>query len=602
MPEEKFNKSEYVRPTLDLLNDGPDGIEINGEEVERCTRAILRVFEKHNLPCNIFNIAVGPSITRYDVKPDDNQNIRQALRYSDELAVELCSYNVLLYINYPKGCISVEVPNGKKTQVGIRSLISSPEFATGKPASLKFVLGKDVDGNAICPDIATMPHLLVAGTTGTGKSMCLNSLLISLLYGHGPEELRLILIDTKQVEYTQFRGLPHLLTDIICDVDSCIKALNWAIREMEHRYTLFKQMTESGKITYNIESYNNNLPRTEQKLPYIVIVIDELGDLMLQEKREIENRIVRLVQKSRACGIHLVVATQRPSVDVITGVIKCNIPTRIAFKLNSRVDSVNVLDCEGAERLLGRGDLYFRTCEAPEPRRIQGCCINSCEVQSVTDFIRANNPAGGDSELTEYIKTTEIFSVTGHGKIDDIFLQALKLCIDAKQASVSFIQRRLPVGYIKASKIIDWMENMNYITPSEGAKPRTVLLSAQEFENIYGGVHVDDDPVAEAIENILRGRSALFAKTDDSVDAEQCSDKGEIDELYLKALKYCILTKAASVSMLQRSFPIGYIKACKIIDWMEAMNYVAPQDGAKPRKVLLTLEEFIKIYGDIGEE
>ncbi len=344
-----------------------------------------------------------------------------------------------------------------------------------------------------------MPHLLVAGTTGSGKSICLSSMIISLLYKYGPEELRFILVDPKQVEFIPYDKLPHLMiNEIIFDVDKTIKALNWAIKEMERRYQLFKEMTANGVATKNLTEYNAHLPEGEEKLPKIVIILDEFGDLMMQAKKEVEMRIVRLVQKSRACGIHLILATQRPSVDCITGLIKSNLPTRIGFKVNSFQDSGTIFDIGGAEKLLGAGDMYYRRPDRPELLRVQGCFIDSAEVQRVTDFVKENNETFFDQTVSEFINTVEApeenpaVGDDGMGdsetKIDDTFIKALKYCVTSNQASVSMIQRRFPVGYIKACKIIDWMENMNYITQSEGSKPRKVLLSREEFTNTYGDV------------------------------------------------------------------------------------------------------------------
>lgn len=348
-----------------------------------------------------------------------------------------------------------------------------------------------------------MPHLLVAGTTGSGKSICLSSLLISLLYKYGPEELRLILVDPKQVEFISYDRLPHLMiNEIIYDVDKAIKALNWAIKEMERRYSLFKEMTEQGRATKNLDEYNAHIDAGEEKLPKIVIILDEFGDLMLQAKKDIEGRIIKLVQKARACGIHLILATQRPSVDCITGLIKSNLPTRIGFKVNSFDDARTIFDIGGAEKLLGKGDLYFRSAESPDLARIQGCFVDTHEVQKVTDFVKAHNETYFDQSVSDFINTVEVEETqnslgsedgAGDGgdiKIDDTYIKALHYCVTSNQASVSMIQRRFPVGYIKACKIIDWMENMNYVTQSEGSKPRKVLLSKEEFINTYG--EIDD--------------------------------------------------------------------------------------------------------------
>lgn len=492
---------KYVRPSLDLLDDYPENSNVNTGEIEENKRIIVDTLNSFKIGCEIADVVVGPAITRYDVIIEDKMNIKRSLNYKDAIAMELKKDNINAYLNFAKGALSIEIPNNNRAIIGLKTMLASPKFFNSKPNSITFGLGKNVEGEVVCPDITKMPHLLVAGTTGSGKSICLSTLLISLLYKYGPEDLRLILVDPKQVEFISYDKLPHLMiNEIIYDVDKAIKALNWAIKEMERRYTLFKEMTENGVATKNLEEYNAHLSEGEEKLPKVVIILDEFGDLMLQAKKDIESRIIKLVQKARACGIHLILATQRPSVDCITGLIKSNLPTRIGFKVNSFADSSTIFDVGGAEKLLGKGDMYFRSAEKPELTRIQGCFVDSHEVQKVTDFVKANNETYFDQDVSDFInKVEETESSAGMGagdmsedggdaKIDDTYIKALKFCVTSNMASVSSIQRRFPVGYIKACKIIDWMENMNYVTPSEGSKPRKVLLSKDEFINIYGDV------------------------------------------------------------------------------------------------------------------
>lgn len=492
---------KYVRPSLDLLDDYPENNNVNTGEIEDNKRIIVDTLGSFKIACSISDVVVGPAITRYDVIIEDKLNIKRSLNYKDAIAMDLKKDNINAYLNFTKGALSIEVPNNNRAIVGLKSMLASPKFFNCKPNSLTFGLGKNVEGEVVCPDITKMPHLLVAGTTGSGKSICLSTLLISLLYKYGPEDLRLILVDPKQVEFISYDKLPHLMiNEIIYDVDKAIKALNWANKEMERRYTLFKEMTENGIATKNLDEYNSHLPEGEEKLPKVVIVLDEFGDLMLAAKKDIESRIIKLVQKARACGIHLILATQRPSVDCITGLIKSNLPTRIGFKVNSFADSSTIFDVGGAEKLLGRGDMYFRSTENPELTRIQGCFVDTHEVQKVTDFIKANNETYFDQDVSDFINKVEESEPVGSmgggdgveeggdTKIDDTFIKALKFCVSSNMASVSGIQRRFPVGYIKACKIIDWMENMNYITPSEGSKPRKVLMTKDEFINTYGDV------------------------------------------------------------------------------------------------------------------
>ena len=490
---------KYVRPSLDLLDDYPENTNVNTAEIEESKQIICDTLADYRIDSRISNVVVGPAITRYDVVIEDRTNIKNALKYREAIAMALMKENVNAYLNYSKGAISIEVPNSSRCVVGLKSMLASSQFLNAKANSLTFALGKNVEGQVVCPDITKMPHLLVAGTTGSGKSICLSTLIISLLYKYGPEELRFILVDPKQVEFISYDKLPHLMiNEIIYDVDKAIKALNWAIKEMERRYALFKEMTENGIATKNLTEYNAHLPAGEEKLPKIVVILDEFGDLMLQAKKDIESRIIRLVQKARACGIHLILATQRPSVDCITGLIKSNLPTRIGFKVNSFDDARCIFDIGGAEKLLGKGDLYFRSAENPDLTRIQGCFVDTPEVQKVTDFIKQNNETYFDQSVSDFINTVEeeapdtSMDAGADGgdssKVDDTFIKALKFCVTSNQASVSMIQRRFPIGYMKACKIIDWMENMNYVTQAEGSKPRKVLLSREEFVQRYGDV------------------------------------------------------------------------------------------------------------------
>ncbi len=502
-PEEKpvHVWKKYVRPPLDLLDDYPEVNNVNTAEIEDSKNIIIDTLKRFNIDCEIANVTIGPAITRYDVTILDRANIKRSLSYKDEIAISLMKDNVNTYLNFSKGALSIEVPNRNRAIVGLKGLLASPKFINSKPNSIVFGLGKNVDGEVVCPDITKMPHLLVAGTTGSGKSICLSALLISLLYKYGPDELRLILVDPKQVEFIPYDKLPHLMiNEIIFDVTKALKALDWAVKEMERRYTLFKEMSETSVTTKNLEEYNAHLQEGEQKLPKIVIILDEFGDLMMQAKKDIQSKIILLAQKARACGIHLILATQRPSVDCITGLIKSNLPTRIGFKVNSFDDSRTIFDKGGAEKLLGKGDLYFRSADQPDLARIQGCFVDSHEVQKVTDFVKQHNETYFDPDASSFInkKDDEVPSDSnggdlgddGDAKIDETFIKALKYCVVSNQASVSMLQRRFPVGYIKACKIIDWMAGMNYITQSEGSKPRKVLLSMEDFVNTYG--EVDD--------------------------------------------------------------------------------------------------------------
>jgi len=489
---------KYVRPPIELLRDYKENTNINTAEIEESKEIIVNTLLRFKIESEIGDVVIGPAITRYDVIVKDSANSRNALKYKEAIAMELKKENLHAYLNYAKGAVSFEVPNKEQATVGLKTMLISKQFMLAKPNGLTFALGKNYDGEAVCPDITKMPHLLVAGTSGSGKSICISSLLVSLLCKYGPEELRFILVDPKQSEFIMFDNIPHLMiNEIISDVDKAIKALNWAIAEMENRYKLFKEMTESGLATKDLNEYNSHKTDPADKLPKIVIILDEFGDLMLQAKKDIETRIVRLVQKARACGIHVILATQRPSVDCITGLIKSNLATRIGFKVGSVADSMTIFDVGGAEKLIGKGDMYFRSSQNPNLTRIQGCFIDTPEVQAVTDFVKQHNETYFDQTVSDFINKVEEAPIEDTGdvsmlddstKIDDVYVKALWFCVNANQASVSMLQRRFPIGYVKACKIIDWMTNMNYITQPEGSKPRKVILSRDEFISTYGEI------------------------------------------------------------------------------------------------------------------
>jgi S-DNA-T family DNA segregation ATPase FtsK/SpoIIIE len=419
------------------------------------------------------------------------------IKHDEEIAMRLHARDgVNIYSNSEVGLISIEVPNAVRAIVGIRSVMQADEYVHSKPGSLMFVIGKDIEGRNVCGNIPKMTHVLVAGTTNAGKSVCLNAMIISLICKYSPEELRLILIDPKKVEFAVFEGLPHLMiNEIIADAQKAVSALNWAIKEMERRYELFGEKTRSGAAVRNIDEYNDSLTDGEEKLAKIVIVVDELADLMSVAKKDIEERIQRLTQKARAAGIHLVIATQRPSVDVITGVIKGNLPTRIAFRVIQEVDSRTILDESGAEKLLGNGDMLYKTGGMFNCSRVQGAFLSSEEVQAIVSDIKANNEAYFDTEIADYINKTEAQSGgadDGDGDDETVnqeYIKALAISVKLKTTSISLIQRKCSVGYNHAGKIIEWMELMGYITPFDGkAKARTVLLTKEEFESKYGSL------------------------------------------------------------------------------------------------------------------
>ncbi len=485
---------EYVRPSLALFDSYDSTINIDPNEIERNKAGIVETLAGFNISAEVVRVTSGPTFTRYEILIPKNVTVRQVASKAENIAMGLhATAAVNIYSNFSQGTVAIEVPNHKRSTVGMRELLTAEAYMNAKPGSLTFCVGKDVEGKAVCGSLTKMTHMLVAGATGSGKSVFLNELIISLIMKYSPEELRLILIDPKQVEFATYDKLPHLMiNEIIADVNKAIVTLNWAINEMEHRYTLFRQQTSAGTAVRNIDEYNAAQTDKLNKLPKLVIIVDEVADLMNVAKKDIEDRISRIAAKARAAGIHLVLATQRPSVDVITGVLKSNLPSRFAFRVASDIDSRVILDENGAENLLGMGDLLYKTGSMFSVERVQGAWIDSPEIQRVCDFIRNNNEAYYDETVSNYInsggKTPSEGSESGEdsGEVEPVYIDALRYVVQSGSASISMIQRKCSVGYNKAGKIIEWMEMQGYISPFDGAKSRKVLLSADEFRAIYG--------------------------------------------------------------------------------------------------------------------
>lgn len=489
----------YRYPSMELFRQYDDAVKMPPEEIDRNSATIVETLAGFRVDAEIRNVTVGPAVTRYDIDIPRNISVRSVIKHDEEIAMRLHARDgVNIYSNSEVGLISIEVPNSVRSIVGIRSVMQSEEYLNSKPGSLMFAIGKDVEGRNVCGNIPKMTHILVAGSTNSGKSVCLNAMLVSLICKYSPEELRLILIDPKKVEFTVYDGLPHLMiNEIIADAQKAVSALNWAIKEMERRYGLFEQKTRNSSIAVrNLDEYNANLTEDEEKLAKIVVVVDELADLMAVAKKDIEERIQRLTAKARAAGIHLVIATQRPSVDVITGVIKGNLPTRIAFRVIQEVDSRTILDESGAEKLLGNGDMLYKTGGMFSCSRVQGAFLSSEEVQSIVSEIKANNESYFDPEVADYINKTDAGGGSGSDEADSDdetvsqeYIKALAISVKLGSTSISLIQRKCSVGYNHAGKIIEWMELMGYITPFDGkAKARTVLLTKEEFESKYGSL------------------------------------------------------------------------------------------------------------------
>ena len=492
-------KPRVIRPYVKVPLDDFDCRDVeptsNLIEVEETKANILATLDEFKVSgASIASVTFGPTVTRYNVTIPRNISPRKVVALDQSIAISLHSAGVNIYPNYEDGVVSIEVPNKDRQFVQLGCMLTGDTFVNAKSSSLMFTMGKDVGNRKVYGDISKMIHLLVAGSSGAGKSVFLGSLIISLIYKYSPEELRLILIDPKKTEFVLYNDLPHLMiNEIITDVHKAVQSLNWAIGEMNRRYGLFEKMSRSGTYVVNLDQYNSHVDKSE-KLPKIVIIIDELADLMLAAKKEVEDRIQNLTQKARAAGIHLIVATQRPSIDVITGVIKSNLATRIAFAVATDVDSRVILDQSGAQKLLGKGDFLYTMQGINTPVRVQSAFISPEDSQRVVNFIKANNEAYYDEDATAYINNTRGgnddggFGGGNGDEVEAVYIEALRFVIMSGSASISMIQRKCSVGYNKAGKIVEWMEDMGYISAFDGAKARKVLISKEEFESKYGAL------------------------------------------------------------------------------------------------------------------
>ncbi len=468
--------NQWKYPSISLLNQKQD--KADAGDVNANASLIRDTFANFKINVEMEGANIGPRVTQYTLKPPSDVKLTKITALENNLALNLAAHSIRMEAPIPgKRAVGIEVPNLKPATVRISSLLASKEWADLE-APLGFVIGKDIAGNPIVDDLAKMPHLLVAGQTGSGKSVLINTLLTSLLYKNSPSDLKLILVDPKQVEMAPYNGLPHLLTPVINEPEKCISALKWSVAEMDRR---LKTMANEGKR--NIQEYN--IAKVDLPMPYIVIVIDELADLMMLAARDVESLIVRLAQKARAAGIHLVLATQRPSVDVITGLIKANVPARIAFTVASQVDSRTIIDQIGAEKLLGRGDMLLLTSDMSKPKRIQAALIQDEETAKVTDFIRLQQPPNYDDEVISLQvqigkngRTSDLNNLDYLESDDELWHDAIKIVIESKKASTSLLQRRLRIGYGRAARIIETMEEKGIVGPADGSRPREVLISS----------------------------------------------------------------------------------------------------------------------------
>ncbi len=468
---------EYIKPSTDLLDPVNHKSDDLRKEMRETAEKLIKVLEDFNVKAKLLQVTQGPTVTRYEILPSSGIKLSKIAGLADDIALNLAVPNVLVAPVPGKAAVGIEIPNNKIGTVPIREILESPAF-TEKKSKLTAAFGKDIGGRVVVGDISKMPHVLIAGATGSGKSVCINTIITSILFKASPNDVKLIMIDPKVVELGIYNGIPHLLVPVVTEPKKAAGALNWAVTEMMRRYDLFAQT----KVR-NIEGYNNFAEREEKdKLPSIVIIIDELADLMMVAAKEVEDYICRLTQLARAAGIHLIIATQRPSVDVITGLIKANVPSRIAFAVSSVVDSRVILDRGGAEKLLGRGDMLYYPAGQRTPTRVQGAFVSDDEISRIIDFIKET------SEETHYSKDLEEHierCASGENGVtpdvdddgDELLPDAINLAVELGQISTAMIQRRLSVGYSRAGRIIDQMEARGIISGPNGSKPRQVYLS-----------------------------------------------------------------------------------------------------------------------------
>ncbi|MBE6920157.1 MAG: DNA translocase FtsK [Ruminococcaceae bacterium] len=509
-------KPEYRFPPIDLLRPSMRSNLDATAEMRENTRRLNETLASFKIEAHIINVTRGPSVTRYEVELDKGVRLNKLTTCADDIALSLGASGVRIAAVPGKiSIVGIEVPNRAVTNVSLREVIDSPEFARAKSKS-SFAVGKDIGGTCIVGNIAKLPHMLIAGTTGSGKSVCMNSIIISLLYKASPEDVKLIMVDPKMVELGIYNGIPHLLIPVVTDPKKAAGSLQWAVTEMMRRY---KAMSDAG--VRDLESYNGIVEAEGegQKLPQVVVIIDELADLMLVAAKEVEESICRIAQMGRAAGIHLIIATQRPSADVITGLMKANIPSRIAFAVASAMESRIILDTQGAEKLVGKGDMLFAPIGAGKPMRVQGCFVSDPEVEAVTSFVKENFNTDYDQSVMEEIERKAVQAGNGKATVsdpepnqdeldgDEMLPAAVDVILETGQASVSMLQRRLKLGYARAARIVDEMEEKGIVGPFQGSKPRSILITKEQWLAMKNGQtgqlslsEFDDSAVPEEID------------------------------------------------------------------------------------------------------
>ena len=487
--EQEKEQPVYHTPPLSLLKHGKKSGGDSDSHLRATALKLEQTLQNFGVGVHVTNASCGPSVTRYELQPDQGVKVSRIVGLADDIKLNLAVADLRIEAPIPgKAAVGIEVPNKENTAVMLRDLLESKEFKTSV-SPITFAVGKDIAGKVVVADIAKMPHLLVAGATGSGKSVCINTLIMSIIYKADPDSVKLILVDPKVVELSVYNGIPHLMIPVVTDPKKAAGALNWAVAEMEKRYKLFADYNVRDLKGFNAKVEKGETgEEIEKKLPQIVIIIDELADLMMVAPGEVEGAICRLAQLARAAGLHLVVATQRPSVNVITGLIKANMPSRIAFSVTSGVDSRTIIDMNGAEKLLGKGDMLFYPSGYPKPVRVQGSFVSDKEVQNVVDYLISNNAnTDYNDELEEHMNTnmpsagTAAAGESGDDK-DTYFVEAGKLIIDKEKASIGMLQRMFKIGFNRAARIMDQLAEAGVVGPEEGTKPRKVLMTKEEFE------------------------------------------------------------------------------------------------------------------------
>ena len=489
--QEEKPKKAYKFPPISLLTKGRASGGDSDAHLRETARKLEQTLQNFNVNVTVTNVSCGPAVTRYELQPEQGVKVSKIVGLADDIKLNLAASDIRIEAPIPgKAAVGIEVPNKENAAVMLRDLLESQEFKT-HPSKIAFATGRDIGGKVVVADIAKMPHVLIAGATGSGKSVCINTLIMSILYKASPDEVKMIMIDPKVVELKVYNGIPHLLIPVVTDPKKAAGALNWAVAEMTKRYQLFAEYNVRDLKGYNekVESIKDiEAEDKPEKLPQIIIIVDELADLMMVAPGEVEDAICRLAQLARACGIHLVLATQRPSVNVITGLIKANMPSRIAFAVSSGVDSRTIIDMNGAEKLLGKGDMLFYPAGYPKPARVQGTFVSDQEVQAVVDYLINNgNGAEYNEEITNHINSAQTSTGVngGNSNSDDrdvYFVDAGKFVIEKDKASIGMLQRVFKIGFNRAARIMDQLADAGVVGEEEGTKPRKVLMTMEEFE------------------------------------------------------------------------------------------------------------------------